>query len=472
MFGELIGLWAASVWQLMGEPENVRLVELGPGRGTLMLDVLRAAQVVPAFLEPRWSRIWSRSARRCSAGSRRTLQAIDVPLHWHQSFDEVPRRPGDRRRQRVLRRAAGASGGQADRRLARARGRDRRRRQPGVRHRAEPIPLFDQLLPAQLRDAPIGAIYEWRTDPLPLELGRRLARDGGAALVIDYGHVESAAGDTLQAVRRARLRQSAGVARRGRPHRPCRFPGARPCRRKHGRARHGPVDAGRVPAPARHRRARRGAKAHAQPEKAGEIDAAVTRLTGEGRAGMGRLFKVIGFADPKLGRLPGFETDRCMLQARSLSRSGRHPPRLLHPRGRRLGRRLRQPQRRHRLERQARARVARTAPAWRRRSACAPERFVTAYQIHSPDGGDGRSALGRDRPAARRRHGDAHARARARHLHRRLRAGAVRRRRGRRDRRGACRLARRARRRDRGDDRGHGSARRRRAAASRRRSGR
>src|SRR5712691_11086598 len=49
MFGELIGLWAAAVWRMMGEPENVRLVELGPGRGNMMLDALRAAQVVPAF---------------------------------------------------------------------------------------------------------------------------------------------------------------------------------------------------------------------------------------------------------------------------------------------------------------------------------------------------------------------------------------------------------------------------------------
>ena len=51
-----------------------------------------------------------------------------------------------------------------------------------------------------MRDAPIGAIYEWRADNLPLALGRRLVHQGGAALVIDYGHVESAAGDTLQAV--------------------------------------------------------------------------------------------------------------------------------------------------------------------------------------------------------------------------------------------------------------------------------
>ena len=49
MFGELIGLWAAEVWSSMGSPNPVRLVELGPGRGTLMSDALRAARIVPAF---------------------------------------------------------------------------------------------------------------------------------------------------------------------------------------------------------------------------------------------------------------------------------------------------------------------------------------------------------------------------------------------------------------------------------------
>src|SRR5262247_3435541 len=49
MFGELIGLWAASVWKQMGSPGNLRLVELGPGRGTMMHDALRAVQVVRDF---------------------------------------------------------------------------------------------------------------------------------------------------------------------------------------------------------------------------------------------------------------------------------------------------------------------------------------------------------------------------------------------------------------------------------------
>ena len=51
VFGELIGLWSAVVWQQMGSPARFNLVELGPGRGTMMRDCLRAAKIVPGFLD-------------------------------------------------------------------------------------------------------------------------------------------------------------------------------------------------------------------------------------------------------------------------------------------------------------------------------------------------------------------------------------------------------------------------------------
>ncbi len=51
IFGELIGLWAGEVWRLMGEPKPLRLIELGPGRGFLMADALRALKVLPRFIE-------------------------------------------------------------------------------------------------------------------------------------------------------------------------------------------------------------------------------------------------------------------------------------------------------------------------------------------------------------------------------------------------------------------------------------
>src|SRR5215467_1287095 len=49
MFGELIGLWTMAVWKLLGEPDSLNLVELGPGRGTMMLDILRTAYAMPKF---------------------------------------------------------------------------------------------------------------------------------------------------------------------------------------------------------------------------------------------------------------------------------------------------------------------------------------------------------------------------------------------------------------------------------------
>jgi SAM-dependent MidA family methyltransferase len=77
---------------------------------------------------------------------------------------------------------------------------------------SEQISHFDNLLPSPLRSAPDGSIFEWRADNVALELGKRLMCDGGAALVIDYGHTQSAVGDTLQAIGRAvqgrRLRAS------------------------------------------------------------------------------------------------------------------------------------------------------------------------------------------------------------------------------------------------------------------------
>jgi hypothetical protein len=81
VFGELLGLWAASAWHRMGQPENVRLVEIGPGRGTMMLDALRAAQVVPAF--PRRSRAASGrdqpgAAGAAAAGDGHARRAGDV----------------------------------------------------------------------------------------------------------------------------------------------------------------------------------------------------------------------------------------------------------------------------------------------------------------------------------------------------------------------------------------------------------
>ena len=200
VFGELIGLWAAETWRQLGAPPTLRLVELGPGRGTLMADALRAiGAVAPAF----------RAALRVHlveispvlrAAQARALAAAEPA--WHDSFDQVPRGPlivvaneffdalpvrqfvrdGAAWREPVVALAEG--------RLALA---------PG------PVVEDPPLEPAH-RDAPDGAIVEVCADgrAIAAALGARVARDGGAALLIDYGPAESAPGDSLQALRRHR----------------------------------------------------------------------------------------------------------------------------------------------------------------------------------------------------------------------------------------------------------------------------
>ena len=89
MFGELLGLWAAVTWDLLGRPSPVLLVEAGPGRGTLMADALRAiAQVAPAFRAALSLHLIETSPRL------RALQAARLPdAAWHESLATVPQKP-------------------------------------------------------------------------------------------------------------------------------------------------------------------------------------------------------------------------------------------------------------------------------------------------------------------------------------------------------------------------------------------
>jgi NADH dehydrogenase [ubiquinone] 1 alpha subcomplex assembly factor 7 len=92
MFGELIGLWAAEVWGMMGEPAVLRLVELGPGRGTLMADFLRAARVASGFRKALDVHLVEMS-EPLAAEQRRTLGAAEVPIAWHESVESLPPGP-------------------------------------------------------------------------------------------------------------------------------------------------------------------------------------------------------------------------------------------------------------------------------------------------------------------------------------------------------------------------------------------
>jgi NADH dehydrogenase [ubiquinone] 1 alpha subcomplex assembly factor 7 len=306
VFGELLGLWAASTWHQMGQPENVRLVELGPGRGTMMLDALRAMQVVPAFRAAVVVHLIEINPE-LQKRQQQAMATLDVPVMWHQSFDEVPDGPAIVLANELfdafpVNQAIKQFNGWYERvveidpdgKLA-----------FGIAN--DLIPLFDQLVPANMRDAPIGAIFEWRADNLPLSLSRRLVHQGGAAVVIDYGHTESATGDTLQAVSGHTfvnpLESPGDVDLTAHVD----FQAFALTAESMGASVSGPIGQAEFLRNLGIEKRAASLMALAAPDKAAEIDSAIKRLLGEGRTEMGSLFKVIGLGHPELGTLPAFE---------------------------------------------------------------------------------------------------------------------------------------------------------------------
>jgi SAM-dependent MidA family methyltransferase len=305
VFGELIGIWAASVWQLMGQPENVRLVELGPGRGTMMLDALRAAQVVPAFRKAIVLHLVEVSPV-LRERQQQALGALDLPAMWHQSFDEVPEGPAIVLANEYL------DALPINQAIKQFNGWYERVIEIGADGKLvfgianEVIPLFEQLVPAGVRDVPFGTIYEWRSDNLALAIGQRLTRQGGAALLIDYGHGASAAGETLQAMGQHAAANPLLAPGEVDLTAHVDFQAFALAAESLGARVHGPVEQAAF---LRHLGIEQRAgvlKAYAPREKIEEIDAAVKRLLGAGRTDMGKLFKVLGLSEPNLTTLPGF----------------------------------------------------------------------------------------------------------------------------------------------------------------------
>ncbi|MFD1332370.1 SAM-dependent methyltransferase, partial [Methylopila musalis] len=88
MFGELLGLWCAEVWARMGRPAQVALVELGPGRGTLMADALRAARALPGFREAMNVTLVETSPTLREI-QRARLDGAGVPVRFASAVDEA-----------------------------------------------------------------------------------------------------------------------------------------------------------------------------------------------------------------------------------------------------------------------------------------------------------------------------------------------------------------------------------------------
>jgi NADH dehydrogenase [ubiquinone] 1 alpha subcomplex assembly factor 7 len=193
MFGELVGLWITDLWLRSGSAVGVNLVELGPGRGSLMADLLRATAkfgFAPAvhFVE--------------TSDALRAVQLRNVPnaIH-HISLETLPRTgpllviANEFFDALPIRQYVTTHSGWRERVVARDRG-SKFMAMPGTR-------AVDHMVPADIRSAPNDSIYESSPDTSEMlfELSRRLHDQNGALLVIDYGYALPGLGSTLQAVK-------------------------------------------------------------------------------------------------------------------------------------------------------------------------------------------------------------------------------------------------------------------------------
>lgn len=300
IFGELVGLWCVQVWLDQGRPSPARLIELGPGRGTLMADALRSARLVPEFLDAiEIVLVEASPALRAIQGER--LKDFDARILWkseyagektcphfviaNEFFDALPIRQYVRTERGWCERLVGIDDGNA---LAFAM-----------------APVATPLLFEGSDSAPLGAVYEISPAALALaeDIGSTIARHGGAALVIDYGYSQPGFGETLQAVGghvfKALLNDPGSVDLSAHVD----FTALAAAARRGGARVSGPIGQGSL-LQALGIDARASRLSHADPDHASAIAAAVDRLTHP--AQMGTLFKALAITAPDAPVPPGF----------------------------------------------------------------------------------------------------------------------------------------------------------------------
>lgn len=296
MFGEIVGAWLVHAWRLCGAAEGVRLVELGPGRGTLMADILRVAARVPA-LRAGLSIHLVETSLVLRARQRQTLAAAEHPIHWHDTFNSVPAGPlllvANEFFDALPVRQFVRKGGEWGERVVGLDATGKLAFGIGAGRLGHPVA------------APEDAVMELRpaADTLMGEIAERLVAHGGGALIVDYGHAESGFGDTLQAVRGHRFADPLEAPGEADLTAHVDFAALARHAAAESAAVHGPMPQGDflLALGLLERAGRLGAEADEATR--GSLRAAVDRLAGEDE--MGRLFKVLAITQPGI-RPPPF----------------------------------------------------------------------------------------------------------------------------------------------------------------------
>lgn len=270
VFGELLGAWAKIVWQMMGAPAEVMLVEAGGGRGVMMADALRVwAAPAVHFIE--------------MSPRLRAEQAARVPrAHWHDGLETLPDGP-------VILLANEFLDALPVRQFV--------HRETGWMERHVQDGAYIELPTAEvLPDDPLGAVRE--VNEAALAFVRALAARGGVGLFIDYGPLASAPGESVQAIRGGKYADP--LAAPGEADITAHVDFAAISRAVHTQ---GPVKQNAfLTALGLYQRSDILAQKH--PHKADALKLAVQRLTAP--EAMGSLFKVLAVCPENFPTLPGF----------------------------------------------------------------------------------------------------------------------------------------------------------------------
>jgi SAM-dependent MidA family methyltransferase len=308
MFGEMLGLWCVQVWHDQGQPRQKRLVELGPGRGTLMADALRAAKVAPEFLRGLEVVLVEASPALQKAQAEKLKDVMEkgggADIRWtthfddsladrplfllaNEFFDAMPIRQYIKTERGWCERMVVTKDGMLDFALA-------------------PTPTPHAAIPATRAGAPNGGAYEAAPASTALAevIARIVAEKGGGALLLDYGYGESSGyGETLQAVGGHRFADVLADPGENDLSAHVDFAALRDAARHGGAAVYGPRDQGEFLADL-------GITGRAEqlmktnPTAAQALFAAVERLIGPDQ--MGKLFKALAFLPPSAAKPPGF----------------------------------------------------------------------------------------------------------------------------------------------------------------------
>jgi NADH dehydrogenase [ubiquinone] 1 alpha subcomplex assembly factor 7 len=304
IFGELIGIWCAAMWSVMGRPDPVLLVELGPGRGTLMADALRALKIAPAFRSAARVHLVEASPLLRTA-QERALKDSGVEITWHHNIGQLPKGPAliianeffdalpvhhyVRGEKSWHERVVGLKDGALHFGLA-------------------PHKVPDRVVPTSFEHAVPDSVSETSPESLRIAnaLGERIKMQGGAALVIDYGYDKPGTGETLQALRGHSFTDALSNLGEADLTAHVDFAALADAARFGGAAAYGPVTQRNFLLGLGILERTAVLMRQATLEQALSIESGTARLTDESPTGMGNLFKVLALAQRGLPAPPGF----------------------------------------------------------------------------------------------------------------------------------------------------------------------